>query len=86
MNGPILVHATNQNPASIYMHFGKVIRHGAFCRFSCHNREVSGSLEVPYVSSVYNDIAAAICHKLSHTVVATVQGKTVSVRCLLGNL
>ena len=36
--------------------------------------------------SVYNEITTALCHTDPHTLVATVQGKTVSVRCLFVTL
>ena len=34
------------------------------------------------LTSIYNEIATAICHTVRHTVVSTVQGKAVSVSCL----
>ena len=46
MNRPILV----QSKPSFYLHFGKVLGHKVVCWFSCHNREPSGLLKVPYVS------------------------------------
>ena len=36
--------------------------------------------------SVYNEITTAICHTDPHKLVVTVQGKTVSVRCLFVTL
>ena len=51
------------------------------CWFNCHNREPSGSLNVPYVGLQQNRDSK--CHTVPHTLVATVQRKTVSVRCLI---
>ena len=79
MNGPILVHATNQNPASICT-LEKVLGHKVVCWISCHNREPSGLLKVPYVGLQRNR-NSNMPHCSSYTC-----SKTVLVSCLVVTL
>ena len=72
MNGTILVDAANQKTSS-WKHTTSP------CRLVV---QLSYQRRAKAQVSVYNEIATVICHTVPHTVVATVQGNTVSVSCL----
>ena len=69
---------------SFYLHFRKVIHHGAVCLFSSHNREPSSSLKLPYVDLQLNR-DSNMPHCTSYTC-SNSTGKEVSVSCLFVTL